>query len=301
MFAVRDIAKVRLLLDAGARLNDRSKQNQTALLAGAATPGAIDTVRLLVAKGADPKVTGAAGRNGLIVAADTNDVAMVQFFLDQGIDVNSVDSTDKMGHTALMAAAAQCNMAMVKLLLQKGADVNLATTDAATVKNGPLAFKGRTALMMAVPYGSPELIRAFLAAHANVNAHDVRGMTPLMFAVASENQDPEVVRILLSAGAETKAQTITGETALDWARKYGSPALVKLLDGGSVTTAPVAGKFETTAIPSIAELRSMIQASTALLQRDQQRRLRQMVDVSTAIISTSRPWRSRRLGRRQFR
>ena len=266
MFGIRDIAKVRVLLDAGARANEKSKQNQTALLLAASTTGSIETVRLLVTKGADPKAIGAAGRTGLIMAANQNDLAMVQFFLDQGVNVNAVDSTDKSGHTALMAAAAQANTAMVKALIQKGADVNMATTDAATVKNGPLAFKDRTALMMAAPYGSPEMIRTFIDSRANMNARDVAGMTPLMFAVASENQDAEVIRMLLAAGADPKLQTITNETALDWARKYGSPSILKLL-GGEVKTHVAATKPALKPIPNVAELRSMIQASTALLQQ----------------------------------
>src|SRR4029077_7388540 len=135
------------------------------------------------------------------------------FFLDAGVNVNAVNQTDISGHTALMAASSQNNTAMARLLLEHGADVNMAATDAGAVKNGPLAFKGRTALMMAVPYGSLELITLLLDAHANVNAADVAGMTPLMFAVASENQDPDVVKLLLSSGATLNAKTTTGETA----------------------------------------------------------------------------------------
>jgi ankyrin repeat protein len=266
MFGIRDIAKVRALLDAGARVNDKSKQNQTALLLAASTSGSIETARLLVAKGADAKVVGASGRTALIMAANQNDLAMVQFFLDQGVNVNAVDSTDKSGHTALMAAAAQSNTAMVKTLIQKGADVNMTTTDASSVKNGPLAFKGRTALMMGAPYGSTEMIRVFLDAHADVNVRDIAGMTPLMFAVASENQDPEVIRMLLGAGADPKIQSTTGETALDWARKYGSPAILKLLGAESKAATP-ARKSELTAIPNTADFRSMIQTSVALLQK----------------------------------
>ena len=266
MFAIRDIAKVRVLLDAGARANEKSRQGQTALLLAASTTGSIETVRLLVAKGADAKAVGASGRTGLIMAANQNDLAMVQYFLEQGVNVNAVDSTDKVGHTALMAAAAQANTAMVKALIQKGADVNMATTDAASVKNGPLAFKGRTALMMAAPYGSAEMIRLFIDAHANVNARDVAGLTPLMFAVASENQDAEVVKTLLAAGADPKLQSTTGETALDWARKYGNPAILKLL-GGEAKAATPAAKSQLPAIPNNADLRSMIQTSVALLQQ----------------------------------
>jgi len=267
MFGIRDIAKVRMLLDAGALANDKTRQNQTALLLAASTSGSIETVKLLVTRGADAKAIGASGRTGLIMAANQNDMAIAQFFLDQGVNVNAVDSTDKSGHTALMAAAAQCNIAMVKALIQKGADVNLATTDAAAVRNGPLAFKGRTALMMAAPYGSPELIRALLDARANVNARDVAGMTPLMFAVASENQNPEVIKMLLAAGADPKLQmTTTSETALDWARKYGNPAIIKLL-GGEAKVQASAKKADLMPIPSAAELRSSIQTSMALLQQ----------------------------------
>jgi len=266
MFGIRDIAKVRVLLDAGARVNEKSKQNQTALLLAASNSGSVETARLLVAKGADAKIVGASGRTGLIMAANQNDLAMVQFFLDQGVSVNAVDSTDKSGHTALMAAAAQSNTAMVKALLQKGADVNMAATDASVVKNGPLAFKGRTALMMAAPYGSTEMIRLFLDAHADVNVRDIAGMTPLMFAVASENQDPEVIKMLLAAGADPKIQSKTGETALDWARKYGSPAILKLLGEESKAVTP-AKKSELAAIPNAADFRSMIQTSVGLLQK----------------------------------
>lgn len=267
MLGIRDIAKTRLLIAAGAKPNDRTKQGQTALVLAASTAGAIETVQLLVRSGADPKVIGSGDRNGLIVAATANDLDLVRFFLDQGVKVNSVDKTDMSGHTALMAASAQNNIAMVRLLLQRGADPNMAATDAGTVKNGTLAFTGKTALMMAASYGSPELILALLDAHADVNARDVAGMTPLVFAVSSENQDPAVVKLLLSAGATAAAKTITGETALDWTRKFGAPDVVKLLNAGTVKAAPPASKREAIPMPSATELRSMIQASTALLLR----------------------------------
>jgi len=111
------------------------------------------------------------------------------------------------------------------------------------------------------------MIRLLLDTHANVNAADVAGMTPLMFAVASENQDPEVVKLLLSSGANLNARSTTGETALDWARKYGSPAILTLLHDTAAKKTPPAVKREPAPLPSRADLRSMIQMSTALLQR----------------------------------
>jgi len=58
------------------------------------------------------------------------------------------------------------------------------------------AFRGYP-FDVAVPYSSPEVVKTLLDAGANVNAKDVRGMTPLMLAVSSEAQNPEVVSLLL--------------------------------------------------------------------------------------------------------
>ena len=70
------VIRYRVRLKPGARVNEKSKQNQTALLLAASNSGSIETVRLLVAKGADPKVIGASGRTGLIMAANQDDLPM---------------------------------------------------------------------------------------------------------------------------------------------------------------------------------------------------------------------------------
>jgi hypothetical protein len=120
--------------------------------------------------------------------------------------------------------------------------------------------------MMAVPYGPPDLVRALLDAHANPNARDVRGMTPLMLSVASENQDPKVVKMLLAAGADPSIKSTDGETALDWARKYSNSTTMSLLNGGA--RQPVTSN-ESVLQPAAAtvDLRAAVQESTALLQR----------------------------------
>jgi ankyrin repeat protein len=266
MFGVRDLAKARLFLENNADPNARTKLGQTALLIAASNAGSIEIIRALVAKGADPKITGLAGRTALTLAAGANDLTMVQYFLDRGVDVNSSYTTDKDGYTALMAAATQLNTPMVRLLLAKGADVNKATSNPGVVKNGPLALEGLNALMMAVPYGPPELVRALLDGHANPNARDVRGMTPLMLSVAAENQNPDVVKMLLASGADPAVKSADGETALDWARKYSNPATMALLTGNArqpAATGVAAPQSPTTP----AEIRTIVQESTGLLQR----------------------------------
>ncbi len=80
----------------------------------------------------------------------------------------------------------------------------------------------------------PAISRALLDSGARVNVADVRGLTPLMLAVASESQTADRVRALLKAGAEVNAKSGTGETALDWALKFGDAGVISALrDAGA--------------------------------------------------------------------
>jgi hypothetical protein len=88
-------------------------------------------------------------------------------------------------------------------------------------KNGPSKFGLLTPLIMASAFGPPELIGTLLDAGADVNAKEVRGMTPLMLAVATDHQDPAVLRTLLGHGAATDVKNDAGATAADWARRMG--------------------------------------------------------------------------------
>jgi ankyrin repeat protein len=99
---------------------------------------------------------------------------------------------------------------MVKLLLAKGADVNAATNGSLQVRKGPIGLNHLTPLMYAAPYGTPELVKTLIDAGAKVNAQDIRGMTPLMLAVASETQNLDVARLLVANGCDLKAKSLIG-------------------------------------------------------------------------------------------
>ncbi len=253
--------KVRLLVDAGADVNARSKQSMTPLLIAANNGGSIEIARLLVAKGADAKAASEFGTTGLLAAANANDLEMARFFVEKSVNVNAAD---KFGQTALQFAAGAGNLPMVKLLLAKGARVDAAVADSFQMRKGPIALNHLTALMFAAPYGSPELLRTLIDAGANVNARDIRDMTPLMLAVASETQNPEVVRLLLEKGATGQPKSVLGETALDWASKFGEPAVLRLLKEEG-KPAPMPEGAPETASP--ADVRAAIGKSVALLQR----------------------------------
>jgi ankyrin repeat protein len=258
LWSAGDIRKVRLLLDKGAEVNVTTKQDGTPLLAAASYDGGEEIVRLLLSKDADVKAVGRFQLTALNLAASANDTGLVRLILANGLDPNARTLS---GQTPLMTAAAQDNLPMVKLLLAKGADVNAATTSGGKVKNGDIALKKLTPLMFAAPYSSPELLATLLDAGAQVNAKDIRGMTPLMLAAASENQDAKVIALLLKRGADPNIKSENGETALDWARKFGDPSVLKLLHGQPLSASKSNSRHAS------ADLHTPIAKSVALLQR----------------------------------
>lgn len=241
MWAAGDIAKVRLLLAKGAGVNARSKVGRTPLLIAALHDGASEIVRLMIDKGADVKARDGGGLSVLQAAAFSNDAETVGLLLAKGADPNSKDEA---GFTPLIAAASNGdrNKEVVRLLLQHGANVNVACGETLeTVKNGPLALGRLTPLLSAVPQGNYETVELLVNAGANVNAKDVRGLTPLALAVSSDRPDPRIVRLLLAKGADPGLQSKNGETALDWANKYQNPEVLAALGGQRKAAAAVPG------------------------------------------------------------
>jgi len=57
----------------------------------------------------------------------------------------------------------------------------------------------------------------------------VRGMTPLMLAIATDHGDPRIVRLLLAHGADPAIKSNAGEDAYDWARKFRVPEVMTAL------------------------------------------------------------------------
>jgi ankyrin repeat protein len=70
--------------------------------------------------------------------------------------------------------------------------------------------------------GNPEpgVVRVLVDAGARVNAKNVTGMTPLLFA-AEQTSNPDVLLFLLQAGADARAVGPRGETCLTLAEKNG--------------------------------------------------------------------------------
>src|SRR5215831_18728807 len=77
MWAGGDPAKVKLLLEYHADVNIRANSGRTALIIASTYPGNLQTIRLLLAKGADPKAVDEAGDGPLGGAAGAADTEML--------------------------------------------------------------------------------------------------------------------------------------------------------------------------------------------------------------------------------
>ncbi len=126
-FAVggKNLEAVKYLIAHGAEVDLRSRNGSTPLCHAAAR-GQNDMVALLLSKGADPNLYGlydttANYDTALIVAANSNHIDTLELLLSKGA---KVDKRTNKGHTPLMEAAKRPYPAVVKLFIEKGANVN---------------------------------------------------------------------------------------------------------------------------------------------------------------------------------
>jgi hypothetical protein len=116
---------VKILLDAGAEVNEKNSSGLTALMyVGSDT--SVEVVRDMIAAGAKVDLKDEEGKNALHHAASDTGTEALQALIDAGA---SVDATDESGRTALMLAAQNGNEDNVAVLVKAGATVNLRDED----------------------------------------------------------------------------------------------------------------------------------------------------------------------------
>jgi len=222
-----DARIVRLLLGHGADVRARTQLGKTPLIVAASSSGAEEAVRLLIEKGADVNEADSTGFTPLMGAARADDIAIARLLIGKGADAAAVAAGVGQSSTALMGAAYNGNAELVRLLLAHGAQLDPVSRDfTEVVKNGRVAFGRVTALHMGTSSGSADVVKLLLDAGAEADPQDIRGMTPLMWALSNDHSNPLIVRMLLEHGADRALKSKAGETALDWAHKYNSPAVL---------------------------------------------------------------------------
>ncbi len=208
-----DVETVKRLLAAGANAKVENRYG-VAPLSLACTNGNGELVRLLLAAEADPNTTLRGGETALMTAARTGRVEPVQALLDAGA---KVEAKDRKGQTALIWAAAAGYADVVELLVKSGADVK------ARVKSGftPLLFAAREGRIAVVR----TLVKAGVDANESIQTEagggraPVNGTSALLLAV--ENAHYELAVALLKAGADPNDQRsgFTPLHMLTWVRK----------------------------------------------------------------------------------
>ena len=225
----------------------------------AARHGDVDSARLLLDAGAHVDETGADGNSALVLAAISGHARLAGFLLDRGADPN----TDGAGYSALHAAILRADPRLVETLLARGADPNALLTRSTPVPRWTYEFvftlkeKGATPFLLATKYLEPEIARMLAAAGADPRVRTDDGTTALMAAVghglsrsttrrsrliapelvtaqwSDEHRVLETVKAAVDAGAAgTVHETIrAGETVLHAAARYGFTTVVDFLVG----------------------------------------------------------------------
>ena len=262
--AADDLAKTRMLLDAGVDVNAASQLGRTPLIAAAASSQSAEVVRLLLARGANMNAADNSGVTALNAAANADNREAAELLLERGADPNAQARLPQAA-TPLMGAAINGNAALVASLLARKANVAVVSErTGAIVKNGPVRFGSVTALHLAATGGNPQVVESLLKAGAPVNAADTRGMTPLVFAVATDRPDPRIIRFLLANGADSSFRVEGGESPIEWARKFNNPAVLSALG-----LSPVDGvrlKADTTTTVAASSSLATVSARDAVLR-----------------------------------
>jgi ankyrin repeat protein len=222
----------------------------------AARANSLDSVKVLLAAGADVNQTTGYGWSPLLVATQNRYYQLGAYLLDHGADVNLAN---KGAWTPLYLATDNRNIESgdypvrkpdmdhldyIKLLIAKGANVNARMKDSTETRtvftNQWLDENGATAFLRASQSGDVVLMKLLLAHGADPKIETALHVTALQVASGigwvegityewSEEQTLEAVKMLLDLGLDANAQADTGRTALHGAAHKGRPAVVQLL------------------------------------------------------------------------
>jgi hypothetical protein len=86
-----------------------------------------------------------------------------------------------------------------------------------------------TPLMQAAEKGDLTAMQQLLAGKGDVNARDQKGQTALIYACRNPPASPALIKALLAAGADMNFRSRDSYTALAWATARGNNAVVQLL------------------------------------------------------------------------
>jgi len=225
--------------------------NDTALMFAARVDD-LASAKLLVAAGANVNDEDAWGVSAVVLAAHSGFTDVVKFLLEKGATANS----DRAGFTALHEAIMRRDENLVKVLLDHGADANLPVRSWTPTRrssrdfNFPPELIGATPFWLAARFTEPEVMRLLVKHGADplfvlrsermVEGRGVaweqrKEATTAVMAAAGmggggspwieiersqrEKLALEAVKIAVELGVDVNAKSVNGSTALDSARR----------------------------------------------------------------------------------
>ena len=225
--------------------------NDTALIFAARVDD-LASAKLLVAAGANVNDEDAWGVSAVVLAAHSGFTDVVEFLLEKGANANS----DRAAFTALHEAVMRRDENLVKVLLDHGADANLPVRSWTPTRrssrdfNFPPELTGATPFWLAARFTEPEVMRLLVKHGADplfvlrsermVEGRGVaweqrKEATTAVMAAAGmggggspwteiersqrEKLALEAVKIAVELGVDVNAKSVNGSTALDSARR----------------------------------------------------------------------------------
>lgn len=248
---------VKLLIEAGANVSDKTDDGDTALFWASNQ----EIAQILISKGVDVNALSTNGNNALILQTKYHRLDIVSFLLTQGVNLEYKNND---GETAFILAASgeqasgNVEYPITHFLLNSGADISDKDRYGKTaliyvsgddsydaegglkklelvkllVEKGALvnerAKDGGTALLAAASKGNARIVEFLLESKANPSLGYVDGYTPLM-AASSFFGNLDIVNMLLKSGVDINSKDASGKTALDYARQSKKDEIVAAL------------------------------------------------------------------------
>src|SRR5262249_45875144 len=213
----------------------------------AARVGDLAAARLLIGAGANVNDTTPVGTTALVVAAHSGHGALSLYLMDKSADPNAAGA----GYTALHAAVLQGDLNLTKALLAHGARPDTPLIRGTPTRrhsqhlNFDRSWIGATPFWLAARFAEVDIMRTLADGKADPRLATRDGTTPLIVGAKGESRRTlgritversererralDAVKLVVAVGGDVNAANQAGDTALHRAASRGIDAVIQFL------------------------------------------------------------------------